>query len=209
MNKFVIVCGGGSVARTYENVLEAERRNEKEVSIAGIRATRMNAEFMMQVFGKKEANDILPTTLKQVKSDLAKNKVVVCRDKGCLTEDIKKIYEENRKKQQDLKAKAEFGSLIQFLQSCTGTCGKRTFTEGYNAYYVSSGFASKDRWPFEHGIYLTIDKSEPEEKDAIISGKINYIKLLLYSKDKELDTGYLFKNNEADFFFSRDKIIVG
>lgn len=76
-HKFVLVCGGGSVARAYINILSKEHKNHKEQSTAGIRATRMNAELVMQVFGK-EANAKLPSDMKSVKSELHKNSVVVC-----------------------------------------------------------------------------------------------------------------------------------
>lgn len=76
-HKFVLVCGGGSVARAYINVLAKEHKNHKEQSEAGIRATRMNAQLVMQVFGK-EANGRLPMDMRSVKSELAKNNVVVC-----------------------------------------------------------------------------------------------------------------------------------
>ena len=76
-NKFVIVCGGGSIARKYINALRKEKHTEKELSLAGIRATRMNALFLMQLFGK-EANDALPHDMEGVKDMLAKNNVVIC-----------------------------------------------------------------------------------------------------------------------------------
>ena len=77
--KFVIVCGGGSIARKYIEILKHEHRaSEKELSLAGIRVTRLNALILMELFGKKEANDVLPMTMKSVKNDLRKNKVVVC-----------------------------------------------------------------------------------------------------------------------------------
>jgi len=75
--KFVIVCGGGSIARKYLDALRAINRSEYEQSCAGIRATRMNARFMMQFFGK-EANDTLPGNMHQVKNELRKNKLVMC-----------------------------------------------------------------------------------------------------------------------------------
>lgn len=75
--RFVIVTGGGSIARKYIKALESEGKNEKEISFAGIKATRMNAEFLMQFFGK-EANDKLPIDMESVKSNLHKNKVVIC-----------------------------------------------------------------------------------------------------------------------------------
>ena len=44
-HKFVLVCGGGSIARAYITLLEKEHKNHREQSEAGIRATRMNAEL--------------------------------------------------------------------------------------------------------------------------------------------------------------------
>lgn len=76
-HKFVLVCGGGSIARKYISVLKNEKRSEKELSMAGIMATRMNAQFLMQVFGK-EANDELPKNMKEIKNDLSKNSVAIC-----------------------------------------------------------------------------------------------------------------------------------
>jgi len=75
--KFVVVCGGGSIARKYISSLKMEKKSARELSLAGIRATRMNALFMMQFFGK-EANDYLPLSMKEVKSSLSKNHVVFC-----------------------------------------------------------------------------------------------------------------------------------
>ena len=75
--KFVIVCGGGSVARKYIYLLEKENKSRIELSKVGIRATRSNAQLMMQFFGK-EANDKLPLNMVQVKDNLHKNSVVFC-----------------------------------------------------------------------------------------------------------------------------------
>lgn len=75
-NKFVIVCGGGAIARQYIHVLRKEHQSIKSQSFAGIEATRMNARFVMRVFGKK-ANDLLPDTMKSVKNNLKNNKVVI------------------------------------------------------------------------------------------------------------------------------------
>ena len=75
--RFVVVCGGGSIARRYINSLEREGKSEKELALAGIRVTRMNAQLLMQIFGK-EANDSLPANMEQVKNNLKKNKIVFC-----------------------------------------------------------------------------------------------------------------------------------
>lgn len=75
--KFVVVCGGGSIARKYIETLKKEGKSEKELSMAGIRATRMNALFLMGFFGK-EANSTLPKDMKEASQLLKKNKVVFC-----------------------------------------------------------------------------------------------------------------------------------
>lgn len=75
--KFVLVCGGGSIARKYIEALKREGKDEMELANAGIRSTRMNAMFMMQFFGK-EANDKLPKNMQEVKNNLHKNNVVIC-----------------------------------------------------------------------------------------------------------------------------------
>ena len=77
--KFVVVCGGGSIARKYIELLKHEKRaSEKELSLAGIKVTRLNAQILMELFGKKYANDKLPMDMKDVKNDLHKNSIVIC-----------------------------------------------------------------------------------------------------------------------------------
>ncbi|RMD66443.1 UMP kinase [Candidatus Pacearchaeota archaeon] len=76
-HKFVIVVGGGAIARLYIEALRHERKGKRELAMAGIRATRMNALFLMQFFGK-EANEKLPRNMKEVKTNLPKNNVVIC-----------------------------------------------------------------------------------------------------------------------------------
>ncbi len=77
-HKFVVVCGGGVIARKYISALKAKGRPTRELANAGIRATRMNAQFVMQLFERKEANDTLPLNMKQVRYSLRKNNVVIC-----------------------------------------------------------------------------------------------------------------------------------
>lgn len=75
--KFIIICGGGTIARKYISVLKKAGKSRKELSLAGINATRTNAEFMVQLFGK-EANSILPKSMREIKNNLSKNNVVIC-----------------------------------------------------------------------------------------------------------------------------------
>ncbi|MGV8142781.1 MAG: UMP kinase [Candidatus Pacearchaeota archaeon] len=74
---FIIVCGGGFVAREYISILSFEHKSQKQQSLAGIMATRMNARLMMQFFGSV-ANHNLPLTMNEVKNMISKNKVVFC-----------------------------------------------------------------------------------------------------------------------------------
>ena len=50
-HKFLIICGGGSIARKYIYALKKEGLNERFQSFSGISATRMNARFMNYFFG--------------------------------------------------------------------------------------------------------------------------------------------------------------
>lgn len=75
--RFVIVCGGGSIARKYIEALVKEGASVYDQSQAGMRATRMNALLLMELFGK-EANDTLPKDMTDVANNLKKNKVVIC-----------------------------------------------------------------------------------------------------------------------------------
>lgn len=76
-NKFVVVCGGGTIARKYIKILKSQNKSRKKISLAGIRATRMNARTMMQFFDAN-SNSTLPKSMKQVKESLEKNNVVFC-----------------------------------------------------------------------------------------------------------------------------------
>ena len=75
--KFVIVCGGGSVARKYISALRKQRVNEVLQSMAGISVTRLNARFVSYFFNK-DAEKGIPHTIKQIKKLLRKQDVVFC-----------------------------------------------------------------------------------------------------------------------------------
>lgn len=73
--KFVIVVGGGKVARMYMNPLSKEGLSEKEVCLTGIRITRLNARFLHKFFGKNPSSKI-PKSLNDIKSILSKNNII-------------------------------------------------------------------------------------------------------------------------------------
>ncbi|GBE19504.1 uridylate kinase [archaeon BMS3Abin17] len=76
-HKFIIVCGGGSVARKYISALRKLGINEKLQSLSGISATRMNARFMNYLFGNDMEKGI-PHKIKYIKEYLKKQDVVFC-----------------------------------------------------------------------------------------------------------------------------------
>jgi len=75
--RFVIVTGGGSIARKYIKALKQAGKSEVLQSLSGISATRMNARFLTYLFGK-DANEGIPHDMKQVSNLLKKNNPVFC-----------------------------------------------------------------------------------------------------------------------------------
>lgn len=75
--KFIIVCGGGSIARKYIYALREIKASEKLQSFSGISATRMNARFMSYFFNINPEKGI-PHTLKTVKKYIRKQDIVFC-----------------------------------------------------------------------------------------------------------------------------------
>tara|TARA_Y100000034_G_C6869145_1_gene396530 strand:+ start:490 stop:1176 length:687 start_codon:yes stop_codon:yes gene_type:complete len=75
--KFVIVCGGGNIARKYISALKTEKINEEYQSFSGISATRMNARFMSYFFNQDPKKGI-PIKMLEVKKYLKKQDIVFC-----------------------------------------------------------------------------------------------------------------------------------
>ena len=75
--KFVIVCGGGSVARKYINALREEGKSDYLQSLAGISVTRLNARFMSYFFGQ-DPEEGIPHDMKHVASLLRKHDIIFC-----------------------------------------------------------------------------------------------------------------------------------
>jgi uridylate kinase len=77
--KFIVVCGGGSVARTYIQGLEDENIVKKEYlqGLLGISTTRINARFMTYFFGK-DANQGIPHDMKDVENLLKIHEIIFC-----------------------------------------------------------------------------------------------------------------------------------
>jgi predicted uridylate kinase len=75
--KFVVVCGGGSVARMYISGLREIKASDKLQSFAGISVTRTNARFMSYFFGFDPEKGI-PQKMREVKKYLKKQDIVFC-----------------------------------------------------------------------------------------------------------------------------------
>ncbi len=75
--KFVIVCGGGSLARKYISALSSLNAKHKLQSLAGIAATRTNARFMSYLFSMNPEEGI-PHKKKEIKTYLKKQDIVFC-----------------------------------------------------------------------------------------------------------------------------------
>jgi len=75
--KFIIVCGGGSIARKYIHALRESGINQTLQGYAGISATRMNARFMNYLFNQDPQKGI-PHTNRTLKKYLKKQDIVFC-----------------------------------------------------------------------------------------------------------------------------------
>ena len=75
--KFVIVCGGGSIARKYINSLSEIGQNEKLQSLIGISSTRTNARFLNYFFGINPYEGI-SENIKQIEEQMEKRGIVFC-----------------------------------------------------------------------------------------------------------------------------------
>jgi len=77
--RFIVVCGGGSTARTYINGLKKQDIKKKEYfqGLLGISATRLNARFMSYFFNKNSTKRI-PKDMQDVKNLLRFHDIVFC-----------------------------------------------------------------------------------------------------------------------------------
>ncbi|MAG78867.1 UMP kinase [Candidatus Pacearchaeota archaeon] len=72
--KFVIVCGGGGIARKYIHALKEVKTSEKRQSLSGITATRMNARFMSYFFNTNQKD--IPHNLKTIKKQIKEENII-------------------------------------------------------------------------------------------------------------------------------------
>jgi len=75
--RFIIVCGGGNIARRYIYALRESGINEEFQSFSGISATRMNARFMSYFF-KIDPERGIPEKMRSIRKYLRKQDVVFC-----------------------------------------------------------------------------------------------------------------------------------
>ena len=75
--KFIVVCGGGNIARKYISALKKVGMNTLFQSYAGISATRTNARFMSYFFNQDQKRGI-PKKIREVKKYIKKYDIVFC-----------------------------------------------------------------------------------------------------------------------------------
>jgi uridylate kinase len=75
--KFIIVCGGGKIARDYIEALKKAGINELFQSFIGISCTRTNARFMNYLFDYDSEKGI-PHTTKKLIEEISKKNIVFC-----------------------------------------------------------------------------------------------------------------------------------
>lgn len=75
--KFVIVCGGGSIARKYISALREVNAGMMFQSFLGISSTRTNARFMSHFFNQKLEMGV-PEKIQTVKNYLKTKNIVFC-----------------------------------------------------------------------------------------------------------------------------------
>src|SRR6056297_2916240 len=76
--KFIIVCGGGSLARKYIKAIQSQGLGKKFQSLAGIAATRTNARFMNYFFEIDPERGITKTK-DSIKKYLNELDIIFCR----------------------------------------------------------------------------------------------------------------------------------
>ncbi len=69
-HKFVIVCGGGAIARKFQKVASKQKKiTARDLDWLGIYATMINANFVKKIFGNLAENKIIQNPTKKIKSN--------------------------------------------------------------------------------------------------------------------------------------------
>jgi len=69
VKKFFIIVGGGKTARNYQNAISEFGANDIDKDWIGIRATKLNAEVVKQVFSKNVFPEIITNPTKKVSTE--------------------------------------------------------------------------------------------------------------------------------------------
>jgi uridylate kinase len=69
-NRFVIICGGGSVARKYQNAAkQITDITQENLDWLGIHATWLNADFLNRIFADKSDKDFIINPTEEIRTD--------------------------------------------------------------------------------------------------------------------------------------------
>jgi uridylate kinase len=175
--KFVIVCGGGSIARKYISALRKSGKSDYLQSMMGISVTRLNARFMSHIFGK-DASEGIPHDIKHVENLLRKNDIVFC---GAL-----RYHEEETSDSNAAKLAAHFNADFINLTNVSGLFDKNPLVFK-NAKFIpeitkEKLFQRVRKLKFKPGQHFVIDQH------AMKIIKEQCIKLYILGKNtKELD----------------------
>ena len=77
-NKFIIICGGGSIARKYQTAArEIAEVDKDELDWVGITATKLNTQLVKSIFGKFACKDIISDPTKKIDAKKIKENVML------------------------------------------------------------------------------------------------------------------------------------
>lgn len=160
-------------------------------------------------------NDYRPRT-RVLRIENYQNIIAVCpaEKKECLSDEDKKALDqriiEKLEKDTNIKLQKAFKDFINSLNGCKENidkCGTLNFINGYNVYYIPTTEQEKD-----NGVYLLKRVSEPDVQRDLIkidNEELKKLQITLYeNENKELDKGYIFKDNKVVITSKDDKIVV-
>ncbi len=183
--KFIIVCGGGSLARKYINAIRKHGGDEFHQSLVGISATRANARFVSHFFGFDSMRGV-PHTVKTVGKYLKKQGIVFC---GALE------YKENQTSDSvaAILAKRFKGEFVNL------TNVKGLYTKDPNK-YKNAEFISKISWK-DFDIMVNKIKFKPGQHFVLDQNASKII------RKKRIPTHIIKDLNQLDKYLSWQKFI--
>jgi uridylate kinase len=161
--KFVIVCGGGSIARKYIGALRLSGIGEKLQNFAGISATRTNARFMGYFFNINQEMGI-PEKTSQIRKIAEKEDIVFC---GALEYKPRQTSDSTA-----AELAREFGAVFVNLTAVDGLYDKNPSSKGANLIQEISWkdfYRISNKIKYRPGQHFVLDQKASK---TILEGKI-------------------------------------